>query len=200
MEQTGLSPDAIRESMRRRYADVARDPAGRFPYPVGRESAERLGYPADFLVRTPASVVARFVGVGNPFSLGEPETGWSVLDVGCGGGFDSQVAARYVGPSGHVRGIDLSDEMLAVARDGLRESGLSNISFDQGIAERLPVESGWADLVISNGVLNLATCKATAFAELLRVLRPGGRFQAADLVLLGDLPHDLRNDHFAWTN
>jgi ubiquinone/menaquinone biosynthesis C-methylase UbiE len=96
--------------------------------------------------------------------------------------------------------VDISSEMLAVARAGLAESGLASLAFVEGRAEALPVETGWADLVISNGVLNLATCKASAFAEIARVLRPGGRFQAADLILVKDLPRDLHDDSFAWSN
>lgn len=194
------SPEQIHDSLTRRYTAVAEEPAGQFPYPVGRASAERLGYPEEFLGRVPSGVVSRFVGVGNPFTLGEPERGWSVVDIGCGGGFDSQIAALFVGPEGRVCGIDLSKGMLSVAREGQDASGLSNVEFRQGVAESLPVESGWADLVISNGVFNLATCKATAFAEAFRVLKSNGRFQAADLVLIGELPEGLRNDEFAWSN
>ncbi len=190
----------IRDALRQRYAEVAREPVGQFKYPVGRGSAERLEYRSDFLERIPAEVTDRFVGVGNPFSLGEPRAGWCVLDVGCGGGFDSQVAAHYVGNTGRVIGVDLSREMLDLARTGLAAGGRSNITFVEGCAEALPVESGWADLVISNGVLNLAVCKASAFAEIARVLRPGGRFQASDLILVKNLPHELRDDQFAWSN
>jgi SAM-dependent methyltransferase len=195
-----MEPEQVRSEVRRRYAAVAEQPTGRFKYPVGRESAERLNYRRDFLDFMPPAVIEHFVGVGNPFSMGEPEPGWNVLDIGCGGGFDSQMAALYVRPTGRVRGVDMSPEMLAVARAGLAESGLSNIEWIEGRAEALPVESGWADLVISNGVLNLAACKASAFAEVGRVLKPGGVFQAADLVLVKDLPHDLLNDQFAWSN
>lgn len=195
-----MGPDQIQETLRRRYAAVADHPAGKFAYPVGRESAIRLGYCNEFLDRIPPSVIDRFVGVGNPFTLGEPHAGWHVVDVGCGAGFDSQVAARWVGPGGSVLGVDTSPEMLAVARAGLAESGLTNLTFVEGRAEALPVEPGWADLVISNGVLNLATCKASAFAEIVRVLRPGSRFQAADLILVKDLPEDVRGDRFAWSN
>lgn len=197
--RSGPDTEAIHAASRRRYAAVARSPAGQFRYPTGRASAERLGYRPDLLDRIPADVVARFVGVGNPFSLGEPEPGWSVLDIGCGCGLDSQVASHYVGPGGRVCGVDLSEDMLAVARGG-RSGGLADLEFRQGYAEKLPVPSGWADLVISNGVLNLASCKGAAFGEVFRVLKPGGRFQAVDLVLVADLPPDLRNDEFAWSN
>lgn len=190
----------IHDALRRRYAEVACKPVGQFKYPVGRGSAERLEYRADFLERIPAEVIDRFVGVGNPFSLGEPQLGWRVLDVGCGCGFDSQVAAYYAGNTGRVIGVDLSREMLDLARSGLAVGGLSNVRFVEGCAEALPVELGWADLVISNGVLNLAACKASAFSEIARVLRPGGRFQASDLILIKNLPHDLRDDQFAWSN
>lgn len=194
-----MDPDRIRDVICRRYAAVAAEPAGQFRYPVGRESAERLGYRADVLDRLPPDVVRHFVGVGNPFLLGEPRGGMRVVDVGCGGGFDSLVAARRVGPAGRVIGVDMSREMLAVARAGLSFDGSANVAFVAGRAEDLPVSTDWADLVISNGVLNLAACKASAFAEIFRVLRPGGRFQAADLILVKDLPGDLRSDEFAWS-
>lgn len=195
-----MEPERVRQAMRSRYAAVAERPTGRFPYPVGRESAERLDYRRDFLDRIPPAVVERFVGVGNPFALGEPQAGWNVLDVGCGCGLDSQVAALYVGAAGRVCGVDMSPEMLAVARAGIASAGLTHVTLVEGRAEALPVQSGWADLVISNGVLNLATCKQSALAEVARVLKPGGRFQAVDLVLIKGLPRDLRDDEFAWSN
>lgn len=194
-----MDPKQIRDILLERYAAVAARPEGQFPYPVGRESVDRLRYRADIVERIPTDVIRHFVGVGNPHLLGEPNSGFHVVDVGCGCGFDSLVAAHYVGPTGQVIGVDLSSEMLEVARAGLSISGLSNVMFVKGRAEDLPVESGWADLVISNGVLNLAVCKLSAFSEIFRVLRPEGRFQAADLVLVKDLPEDLRNDQFAWS-
>ncbi len=194
-----MNEDEIRDAIRRRYAAVATEPVGQFKYPVGRESAERLGYRADLMDRVSSDVIRHFVGVGNPFSLGEPRPGWRVVDVGCGSGVDVQIAARYVGPTGQVIGVDMSPEMLGVARAGLGTGDLRNVTLIEGQAEALPVESGWADLVISNGVLNLAACKEAVYAEIARVLRPEGRFQAADLILIKDLPENLRTDQFAWS-
>jgi arsenite methyltransferase len=195
-----MEPEQVRDALRGRYANVAERPAGQFNYPVGRESAERLDYRRDLMVCIPTVVVEHFVGVGNPFSMGAPEPGWKVIDIGCGCGFDSQMAALYVGPTGRVRGVDMSPEMLAVARTGLVDSALLNVELIEGRAEDLPVPDDWADLVVSNGVLNLSTCKGSAFAEVARVLKPGGRFQAADLVLVKDLPQNVRDDRFAWSN
>src|SRR5512143_2758260 len=133
-----MEPEQVRDALRHRYADVAKRPTGQFNYPVGRESAERLNYRRDLLDRIPSDVVEHFVGVGNPFSMGQPEPGWNVLDIGCGGGFDSLMAALYVGPTGRVRGVDMSPEMLAVARAGLDASDLPNVELLEGGAEALP--------------------------------------------------------------
>jgi arsenite methyltransferase len=195
-----MEPHQVHEALRCRYAAVAEQPAGQFNYPVGYESVGRLNYRRALVDCIPREVVEHFVGVGNPFSMGEPQIGGKIVDIGCGCGFDSQMAARYVGPTGRVCGLDMSAEMLAVAHAGLNASGLSNVELVEGRAEALPVHSGWADLVVSNGVLNLATCKQSAFAEVARVLKPGGRLQAADLVLVKDLPRELRDDQFAWSN
>jgi len=198
--QNTMEETEIRKAIRDKYAVVAVNAAGHFAYPVGRESAERLNYPAEALRSIPSAVIDHFVGVGNPFSIGAPKKGWRVVDIGCGAGFDSLVAASFVGPEGRVIGVDMSPEMLAIARAGLAAALLPQVTFTEGRAEALPVESGWADLVISNGALNLAARKSAAFSEAARVLRPGGLFQAADLILVEDLPEDLRNDQFAWSN
>lgn len=195
-----MEPGQIQKALLSRYAEVAERPTGKFSYPVGRDSAAQLDYRRELLDRIPSEVIEHFVGVGNPFSLGEPQAGWNVLDIGCGCGLDSQVAALCVGTTGQVLGVDMSPEMLAVARSGLSTSRLTNVKLIEGRAETLPIESGWADLIISNGVLNLATSKRSAFSEMSRVLKPGGRVQTVDLVLVKDLSEDLRDDHFAWSN
>lgn len=130
--------ERIHEELRKRYAAVARQPAGQFSYPTGRESAEQLRYPRVFLDLLPPGVVEHFVGVGNPFSLGEPKLGWSVLDIGCGAGFDSQIAARYVGPKGRVIGVDLSEEMLPWPVWGKRRSVRPIWSFAKGSRRNYP--------------------------------------------------------------
>lgn len=179
---------------------MARNPEGKLPYPIGRDSMLQLGYTDDAIAAVSPEIIPYFVGVGCPFSLGKPASGWQVLDIGCGAGVDTQVAACYTGNDGRIIGVDMSTEMLNVARQGLEHDGKANITFIEGYAESLPVKSSWADLVISNGVLNLATDKCAAFNEIARVLKPGGRFQAADLILDRPLPDELLEDGFAWSN
>jgi len=191
---------SIQASVRIRYAGVAKDPADKLPYPTGRDSMIVLGYPDEAISNISGDLLRYFVGVGNPFSLGTPSTGWQVLDIGCGAGVDARIAAYYAGIDGRVIGVDMSLEMLSIARHGFDQEKKANITFIEGYAELLPVKSGWADLVISNGALNLATNKHAAFTEIFRVLKPGGRFQAADLILDKPLPDDLLDDGFAWSN
>ena len=197
-----LSPERtaqLRNAVKERYASVAEEPEGQFPYPVGRASALGLGYMPEWLDGVPERVVARFVGVGNPFSVQQPTAGERVLDVGSGCGLDALVAAALVGPAGRVAGIDLTPEMLEEARDALRQTGLANVDFRGGSAEALPFDDGSFDRVISNGVLNLVPDKAAAFREIRRVLRPGGTFAAADLLVTETVPDEVLADADAWS-
>jgi SAM-dependent methyltransferase len=179
---------AIRNGIAQKYRKVAVSPAGLFQYPTGEGSARHLGYPPDLLVPIPPEIRERFVGVGNPFALGPIRPGESLLDLGCGAGFDAFVAAQLVGPAGRVVGIDLSPEMLAVARAGQAEAGFPELEFREASVEALPFPDASFDVALSNGVLNLVPDKPAALGEIFRVLRPGGRLQTCDIGLVGDRP------------
>ena len=178
----------IRQSIADKYRKVAASPQGLFRYPTGEASALGLGYSAKLVGTIPAAVRERFVGVGNPFALGSIHLGESVLDLGCGAGFDTLIAGFAVGPTGRVVGIDLSAEMLAVAEDGRLGSGLANVQFQEAPVEELPLPDDAFDVAISNGVLNLIPDKPMALREIFRVLSPGGRLQACDIGLAGEEP------------
>lgn len=191
--------EELRGAVREKYRDVACQPTGRFTYPIGRDSALGLGYRPEWLAAVPADIVERFVGVGNPFTVCEPAPGGRVLDVGCGCGLDTFVAALLVGPAGRTTGLDLTVEMLEWPRETCAASGLENVEFLEGSAENLPFADASFDLVISNGALNLVPDKDAAFAEIRRVLRPGGAFTAADLLVVETIPEAVLASHDAWS-
>ena len=179
----GLDVDQLRDAIRTEYALVASDPAQGFHFHTGRPLAARLGYDERWLDGVPEDSIASFAGTGNPFSLGALREGERVVDVGCGAGIDSLIAARMVGPAGEVVGVDMTPAMLERARRGARAGGFTNVRFEEGLAESLPVPDGWADMVISNGVLNLFPDKLAGLREMARVLRPGGRLQIGDILV-----------------
>ena len=190
---------AIRRAVQSKYKMVAASPESLFGYPVGKESALKLGYDPARLDFIPAPVVDRFVGVGNPFRIRAPKPGDQVLDAGCGCGFDTFVAGSMVGPSGRALGIDITPEMLAVARSAAEESKTCNVEFREGSLEKLPFEDSSFDLVISNGVLNLVPDKEAAFAEIARVLSPGGALAAADVLVIETVPPEVLANTDAWS-
>lgn len=199
---TGMSSERagdIRASIRQKYAAVAEQPRGKFPYAVGRESVLQLGYAAEWTDSIPDEVLERFVGVGNPFSLWQPNPGDSVLDVGCGAGWDSFAASLGVGVLGRVAGVDVTPEILAIARHARGQWHLRNLDFAAGSVEALPYASESFDAVISNGVLNLSVDKDASFAELARVLRNGGTFVAADLLVDETIPEEVLAAQDAWS-
>ena len=187
-ELTDQEKGLIREKIQEKYERVAASPAGCFRYPTGREGIEKLGYPPELWQDFPEELLASFCGVGNPFSLGVIEPGQSVLDIGCGAGFDVFVAARLVGPQGRVVGIDVTQRMVEKAKEHLSRLGLKQAAFQLGNAEALPFPDKDFDVVISNGVLNLTLDKNKAVGEIYRVLRPGGRLMVADMALVETLP------------
>ncbi len=191
--------DALRASIRAEYAAVAAEPDRGFHFHTGYRLAAILGYPQEWIERLPQGAVASMAGTGNPFALGPLHPGEHVVDCGSGAGADTLIAARLVGPTGHVIGVDMTAEMLAAARANAAEANLSNVEFLEGLLEALPVETGWADVVISNGVLNLVPDKAAAMAEMYRVLRPRGRLQAADIVLERPVSASSKQDVSLWT-
>jgi ubiquinone/menaquinone biosynthesis C-methylase UbiE len=161
--------------------------------------AARLGYPAPVVDRLPDAAVESFAGVGNPFALRPLQPGERVVDVGCGAGFDTVIAADQVGSTGRVVGVDMTPEMLAKARATVTALGLEHVEIREGLAEALPVEDDWADVVIANGVLNLCADKASVFAEIRRVLRPGGTLQFADIANGNPVPAAAMRDIDLWT-
>lgn len=189
----------LRAAIRAEYAAVAEHPDQGFHFHTGARLAALLGYPEAWIAELPRSAVDSMAGTGNPFALGEVVPGERVVDCGSGAGADSLIAARLVGPNGAVIGVDMTAQMLARARHGAAELGLVNVEFREGQLEALPIEDGWADVVISNGVLNLVPDKAAALAEMYRVLRPGGRLQLADIMLGRPVPDDSKGDVTLWT-
>ena len=179
----GLDVDHLRDAIRAEYTQVASDPDQGFHFHTGRRLAGLLGYDERWLEDVPEDSIASFAGTGNPFSLGALREGESVVDVGCGAGIDSLIAARMVGPRGRVVGIDMTPAMLHRARRCAVEGKFTNVVFHEGLAESLPVADESADVIISNGVLNLFPDKLTALREMARVLKPGGRLQIGDILV-----------------
>ena len=179
----GLDVDGLRDAIRTEYAHVAADPGHRFHFHTGRRLARMLAYDDAWLDGIPEDSIASFAGTGNPFSLGALRPGEHVVDVGCGAGIDSLIAARMVGPGGSVIGVDMTPAMLERARASAQRGAFSNVRLHEGFAESIPVADGWADVVISNGLLNLVPDKFAGLQEMARVLKPGGRLQIGDILV-----------------
>jgi len=194
-----LDFEQLREAIRQEYAEVASKPQQGFHFHTGRPLTRLLGYDDRWLEGIPEGSIESFAGTGNPFSLGILQPGERVVDVGSGAGFDSLIAARMIGPNGWVIGVDMTPAMLEKARRSAFEGGFTNVEFRQGLAESLPVLDGWADVVISNGVLNLMPDKDAALREMARVLKPGGRLQMSDIRVQKPVPESAKRDIDLWT-
>jgi SAM-dependent methyltransferase len=193
-----LDVDGLREAIREEYATVAAHPEQGFHFHTGRPLARLLGYAEAWLAGIPERTVASFAGTGNPFSLGELREGEHVVDVGCGAGIDSLIASRMVGAHGRVVGIDMTPAMLERARASATEVQADNVVFRDGFAESLPVGNAWADVVISNGVLNLFPDKLAGLQEMARVLKPEGRLQIGDILVQKPVSEGSKRDIDLW--
>ncbi|NJD35677.1 MAG: methyltransferase domain-containing protein [Betaproteobacteria bacterium] len=194
-----LDRERLRSEVRNTYTQVAKAPTGDFHFHRGPEYAARLlGYDSAELAALPGSATASFAGVGNPFRVREIPAGAVVVDLGSGAGMDCLLAGRRVGAQGRVVGVDMTDAMLDLARKSATEAGMPQVSFAFGEITDLPVDDESVDVVISNGVINLAVDKHEVFRDIYRVLKPGGWIQFADIVIDQDLSEKARNDIDLW--
>lgn len=195
----GFDTKRLRAEVSAIYSRVAISPDGDYHFHRGPDYASKLlGYDREALRALPDAATASFAGVGNPLRIDEIPAGATVLDVGCGAGMDLLLAAARVGPTGRAIGVDMTPEMLEQTRASARALRLEQVELRLGDAEALPVEDASVDVVISNGVLNLTTDKDKAFAEIHRVLKPGGRLMLADIVVAEELSEGIRNDVDLW--
>jgi SAM-dependent methyltransferase len=190
--------DKIEAGIRQKYSEVAKSPEGRFQYPTGRKGLETLNYDKTLIDQLPDAVASSYCGVGNPFSLGKINAGEHVLDMGCGAGVDTILAAIMVGPNGSAVGVDMVPEMIARAESNLKMTGMDTVSFQTTAGENLPFPDDTFDVVISNGVINLIPDKEGALTEILRVLKPGGRLMVADQIAVASVQKDIQARVASW--
>jgi len=196
---TNISDNVLRDAIKQEYAQVALNPGKGYHFHTGRDAAKRIGYNPELYAELPEDNIASFAGTGNPFSLGPINDGDVVVDVGSGAGFDTLIAARLVGPHGRAIGIDMTPEMLERARAGATSMKLTNVEFQEGLADELPFSYEFADVIISNGVLNLTPDKSKTLKEWARVLKPGGRLFIGDIVVEKKLSQEALDNISLWT-
>ena len=199
MSDVTVDVGKLRKEIQTKYREVLDHPDATFHFHTGLRAAANAGYLDAWLDGLPKQAIESFAGVANPFHWGLPRSGERVVDVGSGAGLDSLVAARAVGPSGAVIGVDMTPEMLDRARAAAHDAGVANVEFREGLAERLPIDKEWADVVISNGVLNLVPDKLGAYKQIFRALKPGGRIQIADICVDRPVPESALRDIDLWT-
>ena len=194
-----VDAEALRCQISDKYTEVAKTPEKGFHFHTGKPLALMLGYSEEVVDSLPAGTVDSFAGMGNPFSMGTLRPGEMVLDIGCGAGFDSFIAARQVGEAGRVISVDMTPAMLDKANAGAQNAGITNIEFREGLAEALPVDDASIDVVISNGVINLCPDKVEVMRQVNRVLKPGARIQIADIVVHKEVPQEAKDDIDLWS-
>lgn len=189
----------LRAEVQTKYREVAEAPTAQYHFHTGRAHALRLGYAPSPLDQLPEAACEAFAGVAHPFHWGTPQPGERVVDLGSGAGMDSFLSALHVGPQGHVIGVDMTPEMLERSTRLAASLSFHHVEFREGVIEELPVEDGWADVVISNGVINLCPDKLGVYREVARVLRPGGRMSIADICVEKPVPEEALRDIDLWT-
>lgn len=194
-----LSLEDLRAEVQKEYSEVAVEPDKGYHFHTGLNAANRLDYERALYEDLPKGNIDSFAGIGNPFLLGTISHGETVVDVGSGSGFDSLIASKLVGPTGRVIGIDMTPEMLRKSRQGAEIMGATNVEFKEGLAEEIPLPDEFADVVISNGVLNLTVDKIQTLREWRRILKPGGRLQVGDIVVTDPVPQSALDDISLWT-
>jgi arsenite methyltransferase len=199
MGRSSVDRNELRRLVSEKYKDVALDPAMGFHFHTGAPLARMLGYADEQVAALPRANVDSFAGTGNPFVFGDLNPGETVIDMGCGAGFDTFIAARQVGDTGKVIAVDMTAEMRDKTAAGAAEVGLGNIQVLEGFAENLPVEDSAADVLISNGVVNLCPDKPAVLGEIFRVLKPGGRMQVGDILVHTEVPQDAKDDIELWS-
>jgi SAM-dependent methyltransferase len=209
-ELSAVNPETVREIVKERYGAAARQVTegskegassccGSMCCTSERDPITVDLYDESETAGLPVEAVLASLGCGNPTALAELAPGEVVLDLGSGGGIDVLLSARRVGPTGKAYGLDMTDDMLELARENQRRAGVENVEFLKGEIEAVPLPDAAVDVIISNCVINLAADKGKVLAEAFRVLRPGGRFAVADIVLRGELPEAVRQSFVAWT-
>lgn len=199
LPSSSISVAALTQAIMKEYTEVAQSPSKGYHFHTGRDAAGRIGYDPALYAGLPEENIASFAGTGNPFGMGPVNPGETVVDIGSGAGFDALIAARLVGPEGKVIGIDMTAEMLDKARKGAQHMGAEHVEFREGFADNLPLPENFADVVVSNGVLNLMPDKKKALSEWARVLKPGGRLFIGDISISKPLPQEALNDISLWT-
>lgn len=191
--------EELRARIADKYRDVATNPELGFHFHTGARLARMLGYSEALVASLPAGTVDSFAGTGNPFLFGDLLPGETVVDIGCGAGFDTLIAAAHVGPAGRILAVDMTAEMRAKAVAGARALGFGHVEVLEGYAENLPIDEGVADVLISNGVINLCPDKQAVFREMHRVLKPGGRIQVGDILVHREVPQSAKDDIELWS-
>ena len=198
-QSINISVEELLDAIKREYSNVAIHPEKEYHFHTGRAALDRIGYDQVLYASVPEENITSFAGTGNPFSLGPINDGDVVVDVGSGSGFDALIASQMVGPEGRVVGIDMTHEMLSKARSGAKNMGANNIEFREGYADQLPLPANFADVLISNGVLNLSPDKEKTLRDWARVLKPGGRLYIGDILVSERIPQEALDDISLWT-